>query len=232
MSTYINPFLFTQTTYDRYSMGFTASTTTALQISATTNAIDTVLRDTSPTFTVSCWVKLTSNPNDGGGFGNMIFSKYRTSAAADRCFYMSVHSNRTVELYGTSGGSTGVLYRVTTATLPSGLTTWNHLAFVYNSNKSSKDEITRLFINGVSASSWSTDTVAITGAKRFVNQTVAGNRGLVQWGSSNDTTTPQWNGRIDECTFWKTALTNSEIVTYLYNNGTPGQLSGMTAYTP
>lgn len=225
----INPYFLPPGFVDMYSMGFSGVTSSSnLNISGRTNLVDTQLRSANPTFSISCWIKPLGTQDDAGGYGAAIFSKYNNTGGLDRNFYMTLHSNNTIELYGTHNGSTGLLYRVTTDALTTGLTTWYHIAFTYDCNQTTADMITKLYINGASASSWSTNTVATTN-KFFYNQATEGSRGYVTWGAAPNISS-FFRGRIDEASFWNTALTSTEI-TQLYNGGTPISASGISSYS-
>lgn len=232
----INPFLYTFVTpfSNTYSMSFTASSSSMLAVSAQTNNIDTALRSANPQFTISFWMKPYGNQVTGSLEGGTLFSKFIQSAAIDRNLRMHLKTDSKIYIYGSYDGNNATVQRVTTATFPTGATTWYHVAFVYDSSQTTAANIAKLYVNGSEITAWDTNVTSTTN-KYFFNQSTASSRGLVRFGAAAGGGTPSaptdfFSGRIDEATFWTTGLTSAEI-TSLYNSGTPADPSSLAQYS-
>lgn len=226
--TLINPFIYgAPPLTDLYSMSFTASQSTSLFINNRSNDIDTTLRDTTPNFTISGWIK----PGPTNSTTRYLFSKYDNAAANDRCFVLYFDASNKIAVYGQYDTTNSSVLMNTTAAYTS-TSTWIHVAFVYDSSHTVDTSIAKLYVNGVIVSGAGLASFTInTANKKFYNQTTEGSRAHVAFGSDGATSIGNFNeGTMDECTFWNTSLPPADITT-LYNSGTFKDVSAMSNYT-
>jgi hypothetical protein len=147
---------------------------------------------------------------------------------------MYLSSTGKIGWYGQYNSGNFCVLRQSTTQISTG-TTWHHLAFCYDSSKTASTTIARVYLNGAEITAWDVDTVSTTN-KYFTNQSTEASRGYVrigatQWiGAPADTPSDSFIGKIDECTFYTTAITASEVM-QIYTGTTYGTFTGMTAYT-
>jgi len=159
-------------------------------------------------FSISCWVKIPSNPSVVG----YIFSNDNYDVATLYGYGLLVNPNRTIRFYiGTSLGTSTVIS--TTALV---LNTWYHITVKRDSVAKRSD----LYINGVFEAQATNTNITIQysgGANpRAIQPTIGANRGNNQGVLS---TSNYLNGSVDALTIWNKKLSDNEI-TSLYNSGT------------
>jgi hypothetical protein len=217
-----------------YSINFpTYSVTPAdieyLYINNQSNAIDTALRDTTPNFSVSAWVKLDAGSNNQP---RNIFAKFDNFAGRDRCFTFSINSANKIQVYGQYNASNSSCYLETTATYSSA-NGWFHVLFVYDNTQTTAGTIAKLYVNGAEVTSFSIQTVNTT-HKYFMNQTTESYRGYIGTiqfaGATPLLPSLGFGGFLDEITFWDKSLSSAEV-TEIYNSGDAYDISLMPAYS-
>jgi hypothetical protein len=205
---------------------FPFTTADALYINAKTNVIDTEIRDTTPTFSFSVWLKPATDRylGDSGVF----FSKYNNDTAKDRCLQAYQRANGILGIWGYYDGTNVGCNIETTGKYSAN--TWVHFTFIYDSTQSTAANIAKIYINGTEAAVTNTTD---TTHKYWTNTTTEANRGYVALGVRYDPAAGNqqpWNGGLmDEFTFWNKVLTPTEV-TELYNAGKSLSISGHSAY--
>jgi hypothetical protein len=172
-------------------------------------------------FSISTWVKITSNPSSGGA----IFSNYNYDVVYNYGYLLILNANKTVA-FGTNNAVNSTV--VITSTTALALNTWYHITV-------RRDSVTKsnyLYINGTLEAQVINTGVGITYGTRAMQPTIGAirqnNQGTL---SSNNFL----NGQVDALTIWNKALTTSEV-SALYNSGNTQQypfsnvaLSGVTS---
>jgi hypothetical protein len=226
----INPYIYADAFANDYSMQMIRTTTAAnieaLYINNKSNAIDTAMRDTTPNFSFSIWFKVDSA---AAGTDRNLFSKYEDYAGRDRCFKIRLSTNNKIQVYANYDTNNYCVQFTTTATYTA--EEWVHLAFVYDSSKTSAGDIMQFYINGTLVTAYDALTVNTT-QKYFYNQTTESFRGPVAIGceGSEGLRSGGWGGQVDEFTFWNKSLSSTEV-TELYNSGAAYDVSKMTSYS-
>lgn len=229
----INPYIYAKSLENDYSMQMIRTTTSAnveyLKINNKSNAIDTALRDTTPTFSLSGWFKVDSAAS---GTERIIFSKWEDYAGYDRCITFRINASNKIQVYGQYDQNNATINLITTATYTA--EEWNHFVFVYNYAGTDAGTIAQLYINGSLVTAYDTQTVNTT-KKYFYNQTTESSRanvtiGCDYFGASPSTPVEGYGGQVDEFTFWDKSLSSTEAA-QIYNSGTAYDVSKMTAYS-
>ena len=233
MSFLVNPYMFTSGLYaNTYSMLMTRTTTSAnvdrLYLTAQTNDIQTLIQSGNPRITISTWIKFSAG-TDGTTMSFM--SKYEDFSGRDRALILWRQADNTLSVYGQRDSSNQTLYIYTSGTTYTNSSGWFHFAFVYDSTKTTRETIAKMYINGVE--NVFVGTVSTTN-KFFMNASAA-NRGAVtlgcRYGGGSPGTKIEGTGaNYDDTTFWNNALSAAEILE-LYNSGKAKNISTMTAYT-
>jgi hypothetical protein len=246
----INPFIYSTgpVTYNQYSMWLSGITTQPQQnfyVSAQTNTVDTMLRSANPQFSMSFWFKpmgtqtLDTTSNNGSGIAGAparaIFSKWIATAGKDRNQFLSLTDTGQLYWWGQYDANNFSVRRLTSSLSIATGTTWYNVVLCYDSSKTTSATIARMYVNGSEITAWTFNTVSTTN-KYFNNQTTEANRGNVRIGASQfhgtdqNLPTDSFIGKIDECTFYTTALTASEVM-QIYTGTTTGSYTGMSAYS-
>jgi hypothetical protein len=216
----INPYIYAAAFKNDYSALLASASSQYLYISAKTNAVDTTLRDTTPNFTVSGWFKTSTT-----GVRQGIFSKYKNESGYDRCFSSGLWSSNQFRIYGQYDANNITVSLLTTATYTDG--NWHHFVFIYDSSKTSADDIAKLFVDGSRITNFADKTINTT-QKHFYSQGNESIRGYVIVGREADYGY-YFNGNIDEISFWNSSLSDADAAT-LYNSGKPGDISKISSY--
>lgn len=225
----INPFYFPASipaAFNTKSISFSASTQ-EFRINNRSNAIDTALRDTTPNFSISFWIKFDAS---GNGIRQDIIGKYKNASGQDRCFVIRKDATNLILFYGQYDINNTTVCSWPSATYGSG-NGWMHVIFTYDCTKTTQATIAHVYINGTDITSWNSQSVNTT-QKYFYNQTTEANRGRFRISCAGDDSTNSFPiiGKVDEVTFWDTTLQPNET-TQLYNSGASFDVSTMTAYT-
>ena len=172
-------------------------------------------------FSISAWVKITSNPSSGGA----IFSNYNYDVVYNYGYLLCLNANKTIT-FGTNNAVNNTV--VITSTTALALNTWYHITV-------RRDSVTKsnyLYINGTLEAQVINTGVGITYGTRAMQPTIGAIRQNNQGTLSSNTFL---NGQVDALTIWNKALTTSEV-SALYNSGNAQQypfsnvaLSGVTS---
>lgn len=232
----INPFFFpvyAPPAYNNYSMFFQSSGNTAASsrtyLTSQTNSIDTMLRSTAPTFTVSLWFHVNTNKL---GTVRSLFTKYDNFAGADRCFEIYFDSSNRLNVYGQRDASNATVTIVANGAYTTA--GWHHVIFIYDSSKTVSTSIAQLYVDGAIVTSFNTFTIDTTN-KFFMNQTTEASRAYVSIGTQYAGATRNFpvsgmDGYIDEITFWSIALPTGQTST-MYNAGASINMSTLPSYS-
>jgi hypothetical protein len=155
-------------------------------------------------FSISAWVKITSDPSSRG----TIFSNYNFDFVYNYGYFLYLNANKTITFATNNAVNSQVVITSTTALT---LNTWYNITIKRDSvNKSNY-----LYINGTLEAQAINTGVGITYGTRAIQPTI----GAIRQNNQGTLSSSNFlNGSVDELNIWNKQLTATEV-TELYNSG-------------